>query len=120
MIIFDAEKSTPTPCLRVKFSHEEYFDRRYYTGMYSPDGEYFAEGLEAPIKNVLSWSFYSIQDENDYLEKIKSSHKSKRYFRIGFVFKWYDLWVGAYWDKKKRWLYILPIPTIGIILKFKK
>jgi len=38
--------------------------------------------------------------------------------KIGFVCKWFDLWVGAYWNAEKRWLYILPIPCIGIVLKF--
>jgi energy-converting hydrogenase Eha subunit G len=38
--------------------------------------------------------------------------------KIQFIFAWYDLWVGAFWDKKKRWLYILLIPMCGIILKF--
>ena len=37
---------------------------------------------------------------------------------IGFLFAWYDLWIGAYWDRKAHWLYIM-IPMCGIILKFK-
>ena len=39
--------------------------------------------------------------------------------KIEFIFKWYDLWVGFFWDKKKRWLYFFPIPMCGIIFKFK-
>jgi len=39
--------------------------------------------------------------------------------RIQFIFAWYDLWVGFFWDSKKKWLYILPLPTIGVIIKFK-
>jgi len=27
---------------------------------------------------------------------------------------WYDMWVGAYWDKAKRILYICPIPCVVI------
>jgi hypothetical protein len=38
--------------------------------------------------------------------------------KVSFLFAWYDLWVGLFWDSKKKWLYILPIPCIGIILKF--
>lgn len=36
------------------------------------------------------------------------------------IVAWYDMWVGAFWDAKKRWLYILPIPCVGIIVKFKE
>jgi len=39
--------------------------------------------------------------------------------RISPLFAWYDLWVGFFWDSKKRWLYILPLPCIGFIVKFK-
>ena len=38
--------------------------------------------------------------------------------RIALLSAWYDLWVGFFWDKKKKWLYILPVPMLGIILKF--
>lgn len=40
-------------------------------------------------------------------------------FRISFIFKWYDGWLGFYWDKDKKWLYFLPIPFAGIIFKFR-
>lgn len=34
------------------------------------------------------------------------------------IFAWYDLWVGAFWDKKKKWLYVFLIPMLGLIIKF--
>lgn len=37
---------------------------------------------------------------------------------VRFIFAWYDLWVGLYWDRSKRRLYILPIPCVGIVLDF--
>lgn len=34
------------------------------------------------------------------------------------LFAWYDLWVGAFWGRKARRLYILPLPCIGIVISF--
>ncbi len=39
--------------------------------------------------------------------------------KVSFLFAWYDLWIGAYWDRKNKWLYLM-IPMVGIILKFNK
>jgi hypothetical protein len=38
---------------------------------------------------------------------------------VSFICKGYDAWVGFFWDRDKRWLYFLPVPCIGIILKLK-
>jgi hypothetical protein len=35
-------------------------------------------------------------------------------------FRWYDLWIGAYWDSAKRTLYICPVPMFGLKLQFKR
>jgi hypothetical protein len=35
------------------------------------------------------------------------------------LFAWFDLWVGAYWDRKNRKLYILPIPCCGVVITFE-
>jgi hypothetical protein len=37
--------------------------------------------------------------------------------KIRPVFAWYDLWVGAFWDKAKRKLYVLPLPCIGLVFE---
>lgn len=34
------------------------------------------------------------------------------------IFAWYDLWVGAFWDRAKRRLYIFPVPTLGVVIHF--
>lgn len=29
-------------------------------------------------------------------------------------FRWYDLWIGMYYDRKGRSLYLCPLPMLGI------
>lgn len=43
---------------------------------------------------------------------------NQKIMKISPLFAWYDLWIGVFWDQKKRWLYILPIPCLGVVLKF--
>ena len=33
---------------------------------------------------------------------------------IQLMFAWYDFWVGLFWDRKARALYICPLPMIVI------
>ena len=33
------------------------------------------------------------------------------------IFAWYDFWIGIYYDRKKRQIYIFPIPCIGVMLQ---
>jgi hypothetical protein len=39
--------------------------------------------------------------------------------KIRPLFAWYDLWIGAYWDRKARRLYVLPLPCIGFTIDFE-
>lgn len=34
------------------------------------------------------------------------------------VCAWYDLWIGAYYDRKARALYVLPVPCLGVRIGF--
>ena len=36
--------------------------------------------------------------------------------KFTIFFAWYDFWVGGFWDREKRILYICPLPTL--VLKF--
>ncbi len=40
--------------------------------------------------------------------------------RIRPVVAWYDLWIGVYIDRKKRRLYVLPLPCIGAVIEWGK
>lgn len=46
------------------------------------------------------------------------SRESIRLNRCKLLFAWYDLWVGAFWDRKTRKLYLLPVPCLGVVLDF--
>jgi hypothetical protein len=39
--------------------------------------------------------------------------------KISFIAAWYDCWIGLFYDQKKQWLYVFPIPFVGIVVKFK-
>lgn len=42
-------------------------------------------------------------------------------YTVRFLFfAWYDFWIGFYWDREKRILYIAPIPMFLIALYFEK
>lgn len=33
---------------------------------------------------------------------------------------WYDMWVGAYWSRRSRILYVCPLPCLVVRLDFRK
>ena len=39
--------------------------------------------------------------------------------KIKFIFRWYDFWVGFYFDRKNKVVYFFPIPMFGIKIEKK-
>jgi hypothetical protein len=39
---------------------------------------------------------------------------------VKVFFAWYDIWVGVFWDKKKRSLYICFVPMVVVCLTWPK
>jgi hypothetical protein len=33
---------------------------------------------------------------------------------------WYDLWIGAYWDRRERVLYVCPLPCLLLTIREAK
>ena len=40
--------------------------------------------------------------------------------RVRPFFRWYDLWIGAYWDRANRTLYVCPLPCVGVRIEFAR
>lgn len=39
--------------------------------------------------------------------------------KIKPIFRWYDFWIGLYFDTAKRVIYIFPVPMLGLKVQLK-
>ena len=37
---------------------------------------------------------------------------------VRLFFAWYDMYFGMYWSKKKRTLYVVPLPMVVVAIEF--
>lgn len=52
------------------------------------------------------------------VERIESALRRGGRMKISFFFAWYDLWIGAYWDRNWQTLYICLLPCCVLRLEF--
>lgn len=64
-------------------------------------------GVIVPLVAGVALSYY-LSYKNNTLDRLYLSD------RISFIFAWYDMWIGAYYDRKEKVLYICPIPMCVI------
>lgn len=48
------------------------------------------------------------------------TEKDTKRWSIEWQFKWFDMWVGAYWDVPNQTLYIVLFPTVVLRLKHEQ
>jgi hypothetical protein len=61
------------------------------------------------------WQF-KLRKERNYPRRKRDTQPSG--FPIRPMFAWYDMWIGAFYDKPRRRLYIFPIPCFGVRIEF--
>jgi hypothetical protein len=40
----------------------------------------------------------------------------RRRWRVRVRWAWFDMWVGAYWDRADRVLYVCPVPMVVVAI----
>ena len=116
----------------MSFKKDEDFERRMID-QYGIRGFAILDMEECPIRLPHAKSLYQAtmdyyrllpaiyQWYDDYCSKHKKSYyRRKKTFDVNFIFAWYDFWVGFFWDSKKRKLYFLPLPCMGLVFTFEK
>jgi len=71
----------------------------------------------APV-NYTSWDMLETTEHDGRLHCRACGYPLHERWRCRLVAEWRDLWIGAYWDRKRRLLYLLPMPCLGIVLNF--
>jgi len=36
--------------------------------------------------------------------------------KVKLIFAWYDFWIGIFYDRSKKWIYVFLIPMIGFVV----
>jgi len=38
--------------------------------------------------------------------------------RVRLVVDWHDIWIGVFIDRRKRRVYVLPVPCVGLVIEW--
>lgn len=36
--------------------------------------------------------------------------------KVKLIFAWYDFWIGIFYDRNKKKIYVFPIPMFGVVI----
>ena len=55
-------------------------------------------------------------DAIDDMRREERERERRTHFYVRPIFAWYDWWIGGYWDRKNRRLYLM-VPFVGIVIE---
>jgi hypothetical protein len=53
-----------------------------------------------------------VESEREWMKEIRLSQ------RLRIVFAWFDFWIGGYWNREAKRLYLFPVPFAGLRIDF--
>lgn len=63
-----------------------------------------------------SWRVGDLAGWPEYYNWLDAQRRPVR-FAIRPIIAWFDCWIGAYWNRDSRTLYLFPVPMFGIAVQ---
>jgi hypothetical protein len=77
------------------------------------------QGRQGPPRGTLRKLLYLRLVQNSQgRPRRPAHHREREAVSVKPMFAWYDFWVGIFWDRQKRRLYIFPLPMLGVCVEF--